>query len=62
MTREEIEKDSTTNLYASTGIGKYKYISYKDTENDGDIDKIYFEGGGGGNGGTTGTTGTTGTN
>lgn len=41
-TGEEIEKDSTTNLYASTGIGKYKYISYKDTENDGDIDKIYY--------------------
>lgn len=41
-TGEEIEKNSTTNLYTSTGIGKYKYISYKDTENDGDIDKIYY--------------------
>lgn len=41
-TGEEIEKDSTTNLYTSTGIGKYKYISYKDTENDGNIDKIYY--------------------
>lgn len=41
-TGEEVKKDKTNNLYPSTGIGKYKYISYKDAENDGDIDEIYY--------------------
>lgn len=41
-TAEEIEKDSSTGAYPSTGSGQYKYMTYEDTDNDGDIDVIYY--------------------
>lgn len=39
-TGEKVYKDN--GLYPSTGKGKYKYVFYKDSDNDGDIDEIYY--------------------
>ena len=41
-TGETIEKDSTTGNYPSTGTGLYKYMTYEDTDNDGDVDILYY--------------------
>lgn len=41
-TGETVEKDSTTGMYPSTGTGLYKYMTYADTDNDGDVDILYY--------------------
>jgi hypothetical protein len=41
-TGETVEKDSMTGHYPSTGTGLYRYMSYKDTDGDGDIDVLYY--------------------
>ncbi|WP_036613018.1 hypothetical protein [Oribacterium sp. P6A1] len=41
-TGEEIEKDSITGAFPATGSGNYRYMSYEDTDNDGDVDIIYY--------------------
>ena len=41
-TGEKIEADAQTKLFPSTGLGQYKYVAYRDNDNDGDIDALYY--------------------
>lgn len=41
-TGESVSADSTTGLFPSTGSGYYKYVTYRDTDSDGDIDTLYY--------------------
>ncbi len=41
-TAELINRDGTTGLFPSTGEGYYKYVTYRDEDNDGDVDVIYY--------------------
>ncbi len=41
-TGEIVEKDNNTGRYPATGTGYYKYMTYKDTDDDGDVDIIYY--------------------
>lgn len=37
-----VAKDASRGLFASTGIGKYKYVACRDSDGDGDIDILYY--------------------
>jgi hypothetical protein len=41
-TGDRVEVYDKTNMYPSTGEGYYKYVGYIDSDNDGDIDKLYY--------------------
>ncbi len=41
-TGETVEKDSVTDAYPATGSGNYRYMFYEDSDNDGDIDILYY--------------------
>ncbi|CAM3518969.1 hypothetical protein VA7868_00870 [Vibrio aerogenes CECT 7868] len=41
-TGESVSADSTSGLFPSTGSGYYKYVTWRDTDSDGDIDTLYY--------------------
>lgn len=41
-TGEKISVDENTKKFPSTNNGYYKYVTYRDTDNDGDIDVLYY--------------------
>lgn len=42
QTGEKVSAEEATGMLPSTGYGNYKYITYRDTDNDGDVDAIYY--------------------
>lgn len=41
-TGEAVSTEATTGLFPSTGSGFYKYVTYRDTDSDGDVDELYY--------------------
>jgi len=41
-TGDIVDKDSVTDAYPATGSGNYRYMFYEDSDNDGDIDILYY--------------------